>query len=164
VKRREEAREEKKKQNILPRPRPPPPQTKQRNRRRHANRIIHILARDRLDGREEEHDADEDDPSDGDVVDGLAPPAHRVGALDEVDSALVHAVRDDDRDVAQVERGRGDVEDGDDGLLAADPDHVQACAEGDYQPDRVYGRACQPVDARPESSYVKSSVRKNCAF
>lgn len=104
------------------RARVPPQHTKQADESRHTDGVVHICWGDGPDGREEEDDADEDDPRDCDEIDGLAPSAHGVGSRVEDDAALVPPVRDDDGNVANVECGGRDVENRCDGLRAADAD------------------------------------------
>ena len=109
---------------LLPRTGPPPPQSKNRKRPAHTNGIIHIRRRNRPHSREEQHDRDKRDPSNGDGVDGSAPAAEREGARDEAHAVAVDVVGEDDGNVGEVQGRGGDVEDCGYGLGRADADKV----------------------------------------
>jgi hypothetical protein len=97
---------------ALPRTSIPPHRAEQPDECRNADSVVHVGRRHGVDGREEQHCADEDDPGHGNGIDGLAPAAHSVWTWVERDAIFVPAVRDDDGDVGDVKCGGGDVEDG----------------------------------------------------
>ena len=57
---------------------------------------------------------------------------------------------ENDCDIGEIQGRGGDVEDGDDGLRAAEADAVEQDAEGYDEPDGMDGRACIAVDGAPE--------------
>jgi hypothetical protein len=76
----------------------------------HTDGIVHVVGSDWLDGREEEHNTNEADPCHCDCIDRLAPSAHCVWTRVENHSTLVPSMCNDNRDVADIQGGRGDVE------------------------------------------------------
>lgn len=129
----------------------PPRHAEQPNEACHADCVVHVRSRNRLDGWEEQDNADEAHPCDCDGVDRLAPPTHRVRSRNELHSMLVNPVRDDDSNVADVECWRRDVENGDNRQRASDTDQIQAAAERDDKPDSIHRCMCSLVDFAPKS-------------
>lgn len=139
--------------NLLPRPRPPPPQRKQRNPPSHCNRIIHIRRRDRLTRWEEQHHTNKAHPRNRYKIYWFSIPPQCVWPLDEPDftAKFVPAPGDDDGDVGEVEGGRGDAEDCENGFSGAKSDEVHGNAAEDDEPDGVDGGMCVGVYLRPEA-------------
>ncbi|KAI9863539.1 MAG: hypothetical protein M1824_000219 [Vezdaea acicularis] len=137
---------------------PPPSDGKQGDKGGDGDAVVHVAGGDGADGGEEEDGADEEDPGNGDEVDGLAPAAEGVWPVNEADARGVGEARDDDGDVGEVEGRGGHVEDGDDGLGAADSDAVEGGGEGDDEPDGVDGRVRVRVDFAPEGGEGQGAV------
>lgn len=85
---------------FLPSRRKPPCHAHGHDECRNANCIVHVGSCNRPAGREEQDNANEDNPSDCDRIHRSAPASHCVWARDERDSVLVDAVCEDDGDVA----------------------------------------------------------------
>jgi hypothetical protein len=119
---------------LLPRSRKPPHGAEQTNEGCHTNGIVHVVWSDWLDGREEKHDANEGDPCHCDSIDRLAPSAHCVWSRVEDHGAFVPSVCDDDRDVADIQGRRGDVENSRNRQSAANANQVETTAEDDDEP------------------------------
>jgi len=93
----------------------PPDCAEETDKGGYANGVIHVGGGDRLHGREEEYETDEDDPCDGNRIHRFAPAPHGVGAWMKDDTALVPSMGNNDGNVADVQGRGGDVEDGGDG-------------------------------------------------
>ena len=135
----------------------PPNHAEKSNESRNTDGIVHVGGSDRLRGREEQNDTDEADPSHGDRIDGLAPPAHAERTWMKLDSSLVPAMRDDDSNVADVECRCGDIEDGNDSQGAANTDEVEAATERYDEPYSIDWSIRNRIDFAPESALVSST-------
>jgi hypothetical protein len=124
----------------------PPDHAEKSNEGRYADCVIHVCSCDWSYRGEEQDHADKAHPRDGNRIDRLAPPAHCVWSLVELNLAFVPSVRDNDGNVADVERWGGNVENAQDGKSTADTDQVEATAEDHDEPDGVDGRVGDVVN------------------
>jgi hypothetical protein len=115
--------------DLLSRSNIPPAHAEQGNKPSHANCVIHIRRRNRLDGWEEQNHANEANPAYRYGVDGLAPSAQGVRSLDKLDSILVNAMRNNDSNIAEIERRRCDVENGNNGEGTAYSNKVETATK-----------------------------------
>lgn len=99
--------------------------------------FIHIHCRDGFGWREEENNADKENPGNGDVVERCPPFPKGKRTVDKADLVLVDLVGKDNGNVGYVEGRRGDVEDGSGCLGRPNRDAVQTYAEENYKPDCV---------------------------
>lgn len=88
----------------------PPRGAEETDKGGYANGVIHVGHFDRLHGREEEYDTDENDPRDCDRIHRFAPASHSIGAWMKDDTAFVPSVCNNNCNVAYVQGRGGDVE------------------------------------------------------
>lgn len=129
----------------------PPAHAKQGNKPCHANCVIHIRRRNWLDGWEEQNHTNEANPAHRYSINGFAPSAQGVRSLDKLDPILVNAVRDNDSNIAEIERGRRNIENGNNGEGAAYSNKVETATKHYHQPHCVDWCLCEMVNLAPET-------------
>ena len=137
---------------LLSRTSVPPSHAEEPDEGCHTDSVVHVGSCYRLHRWEEQNNTDEADPCHCYSVHRFAPFSHREGTRVELHAAFVTSVCNDDRNVTDVKRGSGDVEDGNDCQGAADANEIETAAESNNEPDGVDGRVRDRVDLAPESA------------
>jgi hypothetical protein len=132
--------------HLLPSTSPPPSQTKDGNHTSHSYSIIHICGSYWPDSGEQQHCADEKDPSARDCVQWLLPETQFVGAWAELDTMGVDVSSENNGRVGEIKRWGCDVKDSHDCESRSDSNKVEGDREEYNQPDSVDWRLSIRID------------------
>ena len=113
---------------------------------------VHIRSSNRLSGREEKHHTNKQNPADRNDIDRFSPSSQRIRTLDEPDLMLIDQMRNNDRDIREIERWRRNIEDRNNRLRRPDPNQIEADTKDHNQPNGINRRMRISIDPTPKAT------------